>query len=68
MVEVRRLNFDLQAIPTAGGSLIGVIGDGIPGEGPGRFDDPEGVAVHDGRYFISDSDNNRVVRYIVVLN
>ena len=51
-----------------GGSLIGVIGNGIPGEGPGRFDDPEGVAVHDGRYFISDSDNNRVVRYIVVLN
>ena len=51
-----------------GGTLLGVIGDGLPGLGPGRFDDPEGVAVDGNRYFISDSDNNRVVRYTVVLN
>ncbi|MHA1555270.1 MAG: NHL repeat-containing protein [Alphaproteobacteria bacterium] len=51
-----------------GGALIGAIGNGLPGKGPGQFDDPEGVTVKDGRYFISDSDNNRVVRYAVVLN
>ena len=51
-----------------GGTLIGVIGDGSPGIGPNKFDDPEGVAVDGNRYFISDSDNNRIVRYSVVLN
>jgi streptogramin lyase len=51
-----------------GGALIGVIGDGAPGAGPGKFDDPEGVAVRGERYFISDSDNNRIVRYVVLLN
>ena len=51
-----------------GGTLIGVLGDGLPGEGPGKFDDPEGVAVHGSRYYVSDSDNNRVVRYSVVTN
>ncbi len=51
-----------------GGSLLGVLGNGLPGIGPGRFDDPEGIAVHDGRYYISDSNNNRIVRYAVVTN
>ena len=51
-----------------GGSLLGVLGDGIPGMGPNKFDDPEGVAVDGTRYFFSDSDNNRIVRYSVVLN
>jgi sugar lactone lactonase YvrE len=51
-----------------GGTLLGVIGDGKPGKGPGRFDDPEGVAVKGNRYFFSDSDNNRIVRYTVVTN
>ena len=51
-----------------GGTLLGVLGDGIPGLGPDKFDDPEGVAVDGNRYFISDSDNNRIVRYSVVLN
>ena len=51
-----------------GGSLLGVLGNGLPGIGPGRFDDPEGIAVRDGRYYISDSDNNRIVRYAVVTN
>lgn len=53
---------------TDGGTLLGVLGDGIPGMGPGKFDDPEGVAVDGNRYFFSDSDNNRIVRYSVVLN
>ncbi|MBL4891339.1 MAG: hypothetical protein JKX91_05860 [Rhizobiaceae bacterium] len=51
-----------------GGTLIGVLGTGIPGKGPNLFDDPEGVAVHEGRYYFSDSDNNRIVRYILVTN
>lgn len=51
-----------------GGTLLGVLGDGRPGLGPNKFDDPEGVAVSGNRYFISDSDNNRIVRYSVFLN
>ncbi|NNJ67999.1 MAG: hypothetical protein HKP54_08155 [Boseongicola sp.] len=51
-----------------GGTLLGVLGDGRPGLGPNKFDDPEGVAVSGNRYFISDSDNNRIVRYSDFLN
>ncbi len=51
-----------------GGTLLGVIGDGAPGMGPGKFDDPEGAEEFGGRYFFADSDNNRIVRYSVVLN
>jgi streptogramin lyase len=51
-----------------GGTLLGVLGDGAPGLGPNKFDDPEGVAVDGSRFFFSDSDNNRIVRYSVVLN
>ena len=51
-----------------GSRLIGVIGDGLPGLGPGKFDDPEGVAVLGSSYFFSDSDNNRIVKYTVIIN
>ncbi len=51
-----------------GARLVGVLGDGEPGKGPGKFDDPEGVAIDGARYYFADSDNNRVVRYVVVLN
>lgn len=50
------------------GDLLGVIGDGKPGRGPGKFDDPEGVAVRGNSYYFSDSDNDRVVKYVVVVN
>jgi len=50
------------------GDLLGVLGDGSPGIGPGKFDDPEGIAVYGNSYYIADSDNNRVVRYVVVIN
>ena len=50
------------------GALLGVIGDGSPGLGPNKFDDPEGVAVDGPHYYFSDSDNNRIVRYTVILN
>ncbi len=51
-----------------GGTLIGVIGTGIPGKGPNLFDDPEGVAIDGNHYYFADSDNNRIVRYTVVVN
>ena len=50
------------------GDLLGTIGDGLPGLGPNKFDDPEGVAVHGNVYYFSDSDNNRIVKYVVVTN
>lgn len=48
--------------------LLGVMGDGQPGIGPYKFDDPEGVAIFGNAYFFADSDNNRVVKYVVVMN
>ena len=51
-----------------GGSLLGVIGNGTPGKGPNLFDDPEGVAIDGNTYYFADSDNNRIVRYTVVVN
>lgn len=50
------------------GDLVGVLGDGLPGLGPGTFDDPEGIAVRGSAYYIADSDNNRIVKYSVVVN
>ncbi|HSM41746.1 MAG TPA: NHL repeat-containing protein [Afifellaceae bacterium] len=50
------------------GTLAGVLGTGIPGEGPNRFDDPEGVEIAESTYYFADSDNNRIVRYRIVMN
>lgn len=55
-------------IDPADGTVLGVIGTGRPGLGPNLLDDPEGVAVRGAEYFFSDSDNNRIVKYVVVLN
>ena len=49
-------------------TLLGVLGDGTPGIGPNKFDDPEGVAVNANTYYFSDSNNNRIVKYVVVTN
>ena len=51
-----------------GGTLLGILGSGSPGKGPDLFDDPEGVLVIGSRFYFSDSDNNRIVRYSVVMN
>lgn len=48
--------------------VMGVIGSGTPGKGPNLLNNPEGVAVRGSAYFFSDSDNNRIVKYQVVLN
>lgn len=55
-------------IDALSGEVLGVIGTGVPGEGPNLLDDPEGVAIRGSEYFFADSDNNRVVKYVVVLN
>jgi hypothetical protein len=51
-----------------GARRIGVLGDGLPGIGAMKFDDPEGVVARGNRYWFADSDNNRIVRYSVVIN
>ncbi len=58
----------IDPLAPVGARLVGVLGDGSPGIGPGKFDDPEGVAVRGNSYYFSDSDNNRIVRYTVLTN
>ena len=48
--------------------LLGTIGTGIPGKDPNLFDDPEGAAQRGSEFFFADSDNNRIVKYVVLLN
>ena len=45
------------------GRLIGTLGDGRRGLGPGKFTTPEGVEIRDNTLWISDSGNDRIVRY-----
>ena len=45
-----------------------MIGTGVPGRGPNQLDDPEGVVQRGSTYFFSDSDNNRIVKYVVAIN
>lgn len=45
------------------GRLVKVLGDGNPGKGPNRFTTPEGVELRDSTLWLSDSGNDRVVKY-----
>lgn len=45
------------------GELLAVIGTGRRGKGPGKFRTPEGVEVRGETLWISDSGNDRVVKY-----
>lgn len=47
----------------ADGKLLLVLGDGRPGKGPGRFRTPEGVEIRGSELWLSDSGNDRVVKY-----
>lgn len=47
------------------GSLKLVIGTGEPDQGPGKFRTPEGVEIQGDTLWLSDSGNNRVVKYKV---
>ena len=46
----------------------GIIGDGSPGICPGKLDDPEGVAISGNSDYFADSDNNRIIKYVVLMN
>ena len=45
------------------GELLKVLGTGKAGKGANVFTTPEGVVISDQDLWISDSGNNRVVRY-----
>jgi DNA-binding beta-propeller fold protein YncE len=50
------------------GDLLGSMGNGTPGLGPYQFSSPEGVVVSGNRYYVADRNNNRVVKYVVLVN
>ncbi|MES9854873.1 MAG: NHL repeat-containing protein [Candidatus Thiodiazotropha sp. L084R] len=50
------------------GKLELVLGDGRPGRGPNKFKTPEGVEVRGTDLWLSDSGNNRIVRYRLTLS
>lgn len=49
------------------GKLLFVLGTGNAGKGPGKFTTPEGVEVKGDTLWISDSGNDRVVKYTIDL-
>ena len=48
------------------GDLILVLGTGSPEKGPGKFRTPEGVEVQGDTLWLSDSGNDRVVKYRII--
>lgn len=50
----------------ADGTLLLTLGSGSPAIGPGVFRTPEGVETRGNKVWISDSGNNRVVRYRII--
>jgi DNA-binding beta-propeller fold protein YncE len=49
-------------------TLLGVLGDGTFGNGANKFNRPDGAAVKGAVYYFADSDNDQVVRYVVLVN
>jgi len=47
------------------GKLIHVLGSGRSGKGPGKFSTPEGVEIRGDTLWLSDSGNDRVVKYTI---
>jgi len=47
------------------GKLIHVLGNGRSGKGPGKFTTPEGAEVRGDTLWLSDSGNDRVVKYTI---
>jgi DNA-binding beta-propeller fold protein YncE len=48
------------------GRLLATLGDGRPGKGEGRFRTPEGVEIAGDILWLSDSGNDRVVKYRIL--
>ena len=53
--QVKMINSD--------GTILLTLGDGTRGLGPGKFSTPEGIEVQNDKLWISDSGNNRIVKY-----
>ena len=53
--QVKMINSD--------GTILLTLGDGTRGLGPGKFSTPEGIEVQKDKLWISDSGNNRIVKY-----
>lgn len=49
-----------------GGNLVRVLGAGRSGKGPGKFETPEGIEVRGDTLWISDSGNDRIVKYRIM--
>jgi DNA-binding beta-propeller fold protein YncE len=49
----------------ADGRLLHVLGNGKPGRGVGRLTTPEGVEVRGAELWLSDSGNDRIVKYLL---
>jgi DNA-binding beta-propeller fold protein YncE len=62
LIVADKNNHQVKAIGPAG-ELVGVIGETTPGQGPGLFRTPEGIEVSGSTLWISDSGNDRVVKY-----
>ncbi|MBT3094877.1 MAG: NHL repeat-containing protein [Candidatus Thiodiazotropha endolucinida] len=66
LVAADKNNHQVKII-THDGKLGLVLGDGRPGHGPDKFRTPEGVEVRGTDLWLSDSGNDRIVRYRLML-
>ena len=62
LITADKNNHQVKVI-AADGTLLKVLGDGKPGKGKGKFRTPEGVEIRGSVLWISDSGNDRVVKY-----
>ncbi|MET0068428.1 MAG: NHL repeat-containing protein [Candidatus Thiodiazotropha sp.] len=67
LVAADKNNHQIKFI-AADGRLMLVLGDGRPGRGPDRFRTPEGVELRGNDLWLSDSGNDRIVRYRLMLS
>lgn len=62
LVAADKNNHQVKFITTDGKVSL-VLGDGKPGKGPGKLKTPEGVEIGGDVVWLSDSGNNRIVKY-----
>lgn len=65
LITADKNNHQVKFIGTDGRLLL-VLGAKTRGRGPGKFTTPEGIEVKDGTLWISDSGNDRVVKYEIL--
>ncbi|GAB4353183.1 MAG: hypothetical protein Kow006_18260 [Gammaproteobacteria bacterium] len=65
LIAADKYSHSIKIISPAG-ELLAVIGTGRPGFGPGQFTTPEGVEVQGDSVWLSDSGNDRVVKYRLI--